>query len=99
MSFSYIGDCQLTKACSTFVEEHGPEIVRLNLCRNLFLHLVNLVDFGLIQPDVVYRNAVQILKLRHGLSMEGDTAAHGCAAHKDCTTELGVEHTVLAGVE
>jgi len=47
--------------------------VRLNLCRNLFLHLVNLVDFGLIQPDVVYSNAVQILKLRRRLLAEKGT--------------------------
>jgi hypothetical protein len=68
---SYIGDCRLVMACETFVKECGPEIVQKNLGRNLILHLVNLCDFGLIRPEIVYRIAVQFFRLRRQLEDSG----------------------------
>ena len=62
--YSYIGDCRLPAACEAFVRERGVEIVQRKLGRNFLLHLVNLSDFGLIRPEIVYRTAVQFLHLR-----------------------------------
>ena len=70
---SYIGDCRMPAACEQFVRDHGPEIVRKNLGRNLTLHLVNLCDFGLIRPEVVYRTTVQFYRLRHQMEEIGET--------------------------
>ena len=61
-------------ACETFVREHGAEIVRQKLGRNLLLHLTNLCDFGLIRPEIVYRTAVQFLILRRQLEDSVDSA-------------------------
>ena len=70
---SYIGDCRLPAACELFVREHGAHIVQQKLGRNLLLHLVNLVDFGLIRPEIVYRTAVQFLHLRRQLEDSADS--------------------------
>ena len=64
---SYIGDCQMPQACHSFVEEYGILIVQQNLVRNFILHLVNLYDFGLIKPEVLYRNMMLLYKLRERL--------------------------------
>ena len=69
--FRYIGDCSVPQACFTFVKEHGKEIVRRNLCRNLLIHLVNLFDFNLIRPDVVERMFAIVENLRHEMSSHG----------------------------
>jgi len=70
---SYIGDCRLPVACESFVREHGAEIVRQKLGRNLLLHLTNLCDFGLLRPEIVYRTAVQYLHLRRQLEDSADS--------------------------
>lgn len=72
LSHSYIGDCRLPAACEAFVREHGAGIVQQKLGRNLLLHLVNLSDFGLIRPEIVYRTAVQFLHLRRQLEDSAD---------------------------
>ncbi|KAK3751064.1 hypothetical protein RRG08_044641 [Elysia crispata] len=72
MEKEYIGDCSVPQACFTFVEEHGQEIVRKNLCRNFLIHLVNLFDFSLIRPDVVERMFALVENLRHELSSDGN---------------------------
>lgn len=70
--FSYIGDCRLAAACEAFVRERGAEVVQQKLGRNLLLHLINLCDFGLIRPEIVYRTAVHFLHLRRQLEDSGD---------------------------
>ncbi len=67
MCCSYIADCQIPKACLSFVEKHGEKIVKRTLCRNFVMHLTNLYDFGLIKPDVVRRTVMQLFKLRDRL--------------------------------
>ena len=59
MYFSFIGDCQVARACTMFIQEYGPEIIQRNMCRNLVLHLANLADFGLIKPDCVAKTTLQ----------------------------------------
>ena len=54
-------------ACQLFVEEHGIIILQQNLLGNFILHLVNLYDFGLIKPEVVYRSMMFLYKLRERL--------------------------------
>ena len=74
---SYIGDCQLTVACEAFVKDYGSEIYQKNLGRNFILHLVNLCDFSLIRPEIVYRIAIQFFRLRRQLedSAKGEPVA------------------------
>ncbi|CAL1528975.1 unnamed protein product [Lymnaea stagnalis] len=71
MEKEYIGDCMVPRASFTFVEEHGEEIIRKNLCRNFLLHLVNLFDFSLIRPEVVQRAYAMLENLRHSISSQG----------------------------
>ena len=69
--FSYIGDCQMPKACRTFVESFGVRILRQNLYRNFILHLTNLSDFGLLSSSTVYRSALAMMKLHATMLAEG----------------------------
>lgn len=46
--FSFVGDCQMYKACEMFIDEHASDILRKNLRYNLILHLMCLYDYGLI---------------------------------------------------
>jgi hypothetical protein len=62
----------MATACETFVSESGATIVSKNLGCNLILHLVNLSDFGLIRPEVVYRTAIQFFRLRRQLEDSGE---------------------------
>ncbi|XP_059143251.1 polycomb protein suz12-B-like isoform X2 [Physella acuta] len=70
MEKEYIGDCMVPRASFTFVEEHGAEIIKKNLCRNFLLHLVNLFDFSLIRPDVVQRAYAMLENLRHQINSQ-----------------------------
>ncbi|XP_076328855.1 polycomb protein Su(z)12 isoform X2 [Tachypleus tridentatus] len=60
MKHGFVGDCQISLACSMFVELHGHEVLRRNLYSNFLLHLANLFDFGLISASVVYRTITQL---------------------------------------
>ncbi|CAH1793789.1 unnamed protein product, partial [Owenia fusiformis] len=55
MHNNYVGDCEMGQACVDFAEKFKEELERKKLKRNLLLHFVNLFDFGLIQPDIVYK--------------------------------------------
>lgn len=69
MKHDYIADCQIPKACFTFVEEHGREILEKNLKRNFLVHLVNMFDFSLIRPEVVQRAYAMLENLRDSLGL------------------------------
>jgi len=64
MRFNYIGDCQMPKACRSFVEEFGERIISQGLCKNFLLHLTNLSDFGLLTPSEVYKSALALVRLQ-----------------------------------
>src|SRR6218665_531850 len=76
---SYISDCQIPNACSTFVEEYGAEVIHRNLRRNFLLHLVNLSDFGLLRPSVMHRTAVKFFQLCKKLAEVSKTSAQSIA--------------------
>ena len=67
MNFRYIADCQIVKACETFVEEHGQKIVKMDLYQNFILHMVNLFDFSITRPEVVQRTVAALDKFREDL--------------------------------
>lgn len=69
MKHDYIADCQISKACFKFVEEHGREILEKNLSRNFLIHLVNLFDFSLIRPEVVQRAFSMLENLRDSMGL------------------------------
>ncbi|KAK7506587.1 hypothetical protein BaRGS_00002062 [Batillaria attramentaria] len=69
MKHDYIADCQIPKACFTFVEEHGREILEKHLSRNFLVHLVNLFDFSLIRPEVVQRAYAMLENLRDSMGL------------------------------
>ncbi|KAL8584925.1 hypothetical protein ACOMHN_043562 [Nucella lapillus] len=69
MKHDYIADCQIPKACFSFVEEHGREVLERNLARNLLIHLVNLFDFSLIRPEVVQRTFAMLENLRDSMEL------------------------------
>lgn len=64
-----MADCQIVSACTTFVEEHGNEILEKNLSRNFLIHLVNLFDFSLIRPEVVQRSYAMLENLRESMGL------------------------------
>ncbi|XP_012940134.1 polycomb protein suz12 isoform X2 [Aplysia californica] len=70
MKKEYIGDCMVPRACHTFVEEQGAQVVQKNLCRNFLLHLVNLNDFGLIRPEIVQNTFAMLEHVRHQISSQ-----------------------------
>lgn len=61
--FSFVGDCQLALACDMFIQEHGEEIIEKNLYRNFLAHMASLYDFGLVSPETVHKNIVNIRKI------------------------------------
>ena len=71
-------------ALTLFVEEYGPSLLQQNLVRNFLLHVVNLYDFGLVRPEVVYRTVMHLLTLRNKLEADGllpaPTGAGKCTA-------------------
>ncbi|XP_025103313.1 polycomb protein suz12-B-like isoform X1 [Pomacea canaliculata] len=69
MKHNYMADCQIVSACTTFVEEHGNEILEKNLSRNFLIHLVNLFDFSLIRPEVVQRSYAMLENLRESMGL------------------------------
>ncbi|XP_076459163.1 polycomb protein suz12-like [Babylonia areolata] len=69
MKHDYIADCQIPKACFSFVEEHGREVLEKKLARNLLVHLVNLFDFSLIRPEVVQRTFAMLENLRDSMEL------------------------------
>ncbi|XP_071952960.1 polycomb protein suz12-like [Antedon mediterranea] len=50
---NFMSDSLIPRACRMFVQDHGPELVKLNLKSNFLLHMVNLFDFSLIQPPLI----------------------------------------------
>lgn len=58
-------------ALSLFVEEYGTSLLQQNLVRNFLLHVINLYDFGLVRPEVVYRTVMHLLTLRNKLEADG----------------------------
>ena len=51
--FSCIGDGQMAETCRAFLDANGATIHQLNLRRNLLLHLVTLVDFGVLKTSAL----------------------------------------------
>ncbi len=96
--FRLIADCQLPKACVSFVAQYGPKLLQRNLVKNFMVHLVNLYDFGLIRPDAIYRASMQLLKLRQRMEAEGrlpplsavqtDTVSHSEQVTLDQTPKI-----------
>ena len=58
-------------ALCLFVEEYGTSLLQQNLVRNFLLHVINLYDFGLVRPEVVYRTVMHLLTLRNKLEADG----------------------------
>ncbi|KAK2160521.1 hypothetical protein LSH36_131g00036 [Paralvinella palmiformis] len=71
MHHNYIADCQMPAALCLFVEEYGTSLLQQNLVRNFLLHVINLYDFGLVRPEVVYRTVMHLLTLRNKLEADG----------------------------
>ena len=61
----------MSKACATFLDDYGESIVENRLSGNLMLHMINLYDFGLIKPDLVYRIMMRVYRLRDKLEADG----------------------------
>uniref|UniRef100_T1JJ78 Prokaryotic-type class I peptide chain release factors domain-containing protein n=1 Tax=Strigamia maritima TaxID=126957 RepID=T1JJ78_STRMM len=55
MKQGFVGDCQISLACSMFVQNHGREVIERNLYKNFILHMSSLYDFGLITGVVIYQ--------------------------------------------
>ncbi len=70
----------MTRACQTFVEEHGERLIRDHLCRNFIMHMCNLYDFGLIKQDVVHRTTMLLYKLRDHVEARKNYSHGGVAA-------------------
>lgn len=62
MKYGYVGDCQIPLACDMFLGKKGRELLQKNLYRNFILHLCSLFDYGLISPDVFYKNVQKLQK-------------------------------------
>ncbi|XP_067648345.1 polycomb protein Su(z)12 isoform X2 [Eurosta solidaginis] len=60
MKHGYVGDCQLPLACEMFLDTNGHEIIRKNLYRNFILHICSLFDYGLLEPENVYKTAQKL---------------------------------------
>lgn len=63
MKHGYVGDCQISLACTMFVQEKGPQLLLNNLYRNFLLHLCSLFDFGLISPGCLYGCILRLQRL------------------------------------
>ncbi len=55
---------QILQACVGFVKNYGGYIQKENLERNLYLHLKNLHDNGLLDADDV-RGLIKLLRSKH----------------------------------
>uniref|UniRef100_H2YZ92 Uncharacterized protein n=1 Tax=Ciona savignyi TaxID=51511 RepID=H2YZ92_CIOSA len=53
MKHNCIADAQLATTCREFLDVHAALIVKHNLRRNLLLHFVTLVDFGVLKASVL----------------------------------------------
>jgi len=58
--FVFVGNCQMSMALEMFIEEKGNEIFEKNLFRNFVLHVCNLFEFGVINPDQAFSTIKQI---------------------------------------
>ena len=65
LSYSYVGDCQMSLALQKFLNVHGEELLQRNLYRNFILHLCNLYDFGIIGPATVLRTIGAVQRIMH----------------------------------
>ena len=90
-----MGDCQMNKACQTFVEIYGERLIRDSLGRNFTAHLCNLYDFGLIKPETVHRTIMLLYKLRDQL--EGVAASVIPATRGRSSTTSSLALTLSSG--
>merc|ERR1719464_419457 len=70
--YTFVGDCQMPKALSMFIDIRGQDIVQKNLFRNFSLHLVNLFEFGVIGPSHVFTAISRLQTLVRNLGLHHD---------------------------